>query len=157
MIEIIKKAFKKRTKPQILTLSKCLCEDELAELASLCVDHWSALTLDIVEDNFSAVSALSPEAFVFYLPGILLVGINEQLPGLLSYDSIVAGLDRSANSDYWDDHFKARWSLLSLDELDAVQDWILWMSDVDDGDHDDISLSRCFDTLDLLKARVQLS
>lgn len=104
----------------------------------------------MLEKYFDAVIGFSPSAFCYFLPGILSAGIKEDRPNLLVNDTLVSMLDRGNSSASWDNFFAARWPMLSPQECEVVQRWILWLEQAVPPVIDEIALTRAFDTLDLL-------
>lgn len=93
---------------------------------------------------------LDGEAFAYYLPAVLLEDLRS---GSDLVDGLIIGLDRSPVPEYWDDYFLERWPRLTTEELDAVKDWVLWLSAGADGRFAEDSLMRAYETLDLLRQR----
>ncbi|MFT4926753.1 MAG: hypothetical protein ACI8WB_002851 [Phenylobacterium sp.] len=149
LTERIELSFKHWNRPIILTKSSTLSEDELLEVRHFEDLTNSNLTIADLEDNFSVMYWFTPEAYCYFLPGILIAGLKAHRDDLLIYDSIVNLLDRSPEPDYWDEFFIDRWQLLTNDEIEIIQEWLLWLTS-QNSPYDDISLGRCFDTLELL-------
>lgn len=108
-----------------------LSPDELADvLAFQGLDPFS-ITTAFLRQHYAAVYYFSPEAFCYFLPGILSAGIRESEPDLLVYDALVASLDRSPEPEWWDGWFLDRWPHLTSAECEAVQSWLLWLTEFD--------------------------
>lgn len=150
-IEFIEHAFKSRLVYSHISSSDQLSESELEEVNRFNNLHWSNIKCDMLKDCFEAINWFSPDAFCYFLPGILTAGMKEFTSNLVIYDSIISMLDRSPTPDYWDEFFIQRWTQLNHDECDAVQKWLFWFIDNSKG-FDDISINRAFDTLELLKS-----
>jgi len=108
------------------------------------------LTSEALTQYFDAVAGFSPEAFCYFLPGILVATIRENRPDLIVAGAIIGQLDRSNMPSSWDDFFAQRWPLLNREECRAVQAWVVWLTECNPPVFDDNSLSRAFDTLELL-------
>lgn len=152
IIKYIQNAFAERSSYKVISLSEQLSAEEKQEVNFFENQNRYNLTGDILEEHFEAISWFSPEAFCFFLPGILTTGIREHTD-LLMYDSIIFTLDRSPNIDFWDEFFIKRWTLLTNNECDAVQRWLLWLLDNSTA-YDAITLDRAFETLELLKSQL---
>ena len=148
----IESAFGTRKKPDKL-LSGTMSADEIGEVSYIAEKTWRELSSNIWEDNFEAIYWLSPNAFCYYLPGILYTSINEHNPDLLVINSIINMLNRSTDSSNWDEFFSNRWLLLKDAEIDVVSEWIVWLSD--SGVFDDITLTKCLDCLENIRHRVR--
>lgn len=150
-IKRIENAFSKRRIPVEIITTDGLSMDEYGEAKRFTEVLAKDLKCDHLEKYYEAIYWLSPEAFCYYLPGIMLAGIRENEPNLLINYSIIRMIDRTPDPSFWDDFFLKRWPLLTQNECGAVQEWVLWLSSFDKDSFDDMSLSRAFDTLELLK------
>jgi len=139
--------------PTLFLLSDQMAAHELRDVMSFWGEPWSRVTGAQLEEHFEAIYWFTPEAFCYYLPGIFSAGIRENKPWLMVNLSLVTMLDRSPDPDSWDDFFSARWPLLTPQECEATQAWILWLMSFEDGSFSESSLGRAFDTLELLRQR----
>jgi hypothetical protein len=151
IINSIKNAFENRSSFKVISLRQQLPE-EISELKYFLNKDPYELTGESLELYFEAINWFSPDAFCYFLPGIIITSIREK-SDLLMCDSIIYMLDRSPNIEYWDDYFIERWSLLTRQECDAVQNWLLWLLD-NSISYDGITIDRAFETLELLKSRL---
>jgi hypothetical protein len=151
-LDAIKKAFAHRNPPCVLTDSMQLTEGECADVMAFDGMDWRDVTVEQVERCADAVFWFSPEAFCYYLPGILAAGLKSRRSDLSAYDSLIGSLDRSPAPDHWDDFFLPRWPLLSGPEIDAVTAWVRWLEIVEPDQVFENTYQRTRDTLDLLKA-----
>ena len=154
LIDTIESAFKNRKAPTILTNSKQLDDAEFQELMAFSHKEWDEINCSLLEENFEVINWFSPQAFCFFLPAICLAAIKEKMPDLLISDSIIQMLDRSPTPSYWDTFFVERWALLTPEECEAIQEWLLWLSSCEEVIYDELTISRAFDTLDFLKQGV---
>jgi hypothetical protein len=152
-LDQIEAAFSDRIPSTVMSDSKQLADFEYEEVMSYEGIRWQDLTFAHVERNSDAVFWFSPEAFCYYLPGILAAGLRESRWDANACDSIIGMLDRSPEPDYWDDFFRPRWTLLSAAEVNAVDAWVVWLGLVQpDGFHGN-TYERAHDTLALLMER----
>ncbi|MGC1509954.1 hypothetical protein FT643_14380 [Ketobacter sp. MCCC 1A13808] len=149
--ELIQKAFSNRKRPSNLYSSAELTGDEIEAVISLQKFDRYHVPISFLQANYDVVFWLSPEAFCYWLPEFVLASIKTEKT-LLIVDSIIAMLDRSSNAEYWDDFFKTRWVLLSKEELEAMEGWVLWLTDSRDQAYDLAQLDRAFDVIGILKA-----
>jgi hypothetical protein len=150
-LSLINKSFVHRLPPSVLTDSMQLTDCEYAEVMSFQGMTWEDVTFAQLEQYSDAVFWFSPEAFCYYLPGILAAGLKENRCDCNAYDSLIGCLDRSPEPDYWDDFFLPRWPLLSLGEIDAVVAWVRWLEIVQPDEIYGNTYERVQDTLTLLK------
>ena len=122
-LDVINAAFAHRAPPSVLTDSKQLSDLEYEEVTSFQGMRWQDVTFAQVERCPDAVFWFAPEAFCYYLPGILAAGLSENRWDSNAYDSLIGSLDRSPDPDSWDDFFLPRWPLLTTEEIDAVAAW----------------------------------
>jgi hypothetical protein len=114
---------------------------------------WRDTTCEFWSKFSDAIYGFSPEAFCYFLPGILCSQFKENRPDLLVNSSLIAMLDRSDNVEYWDPFFADRWPRLTPQECLAVQEWILWLSTKATGIYSEASLMRAYETLEILIGR----
>lgn len=129
-LERIAVAFAGRSRPTIMTDSMQLSDIEYEEVMSFEDMRWQDVSFDHVERCSDAVFWFAPEAFRYYLPGILTASLKEDRCDANAYDSVIGMLDRSPEPAYWDDFFAPRWTGLSRAELDAVAAWVRWLATV---------------------------
>lgn len=151
---LVRRAFDGRVRPSSATESSELTHDERAELEEMFRLDWRETTSAHWERLAEVVSWLSPEAFCYYLPGILIATLDEYRPNLIAAGSVLFMLDRTPSTDMWDDFFFARWTRLNREELEAVGAWVTWLSTLDNFMLDDTSLTRALLTIDLLRERI---
>lgn len=151
-INKLHEAFGHRAKPVNLIRSKELSEDEIAGIHAVGKFKWDELPLEVLEKNFDAITLMSPEAFVYYLPGVILASIREGVSNSISAVALISMLDRTPSRELWDSYFHARWSLLRVSELNVVSEWILWIDNRGDFSLEELSLIRALENLDLLRA-----
>jgi hypothetical protein len=152
-LNLIRSAFAERRPPSVMTTSRQLSDVEYEEVMSFEGLRWEQVTFDQVERTGDAVFWFAPEAFCYYLPGILAAGLQEERWDTNAYDSLIGMLDRSPEPDYWDDFFRPRWTLLTAPELEAVAAWARWLQRVEPDAFHENTYERVLDTLALLKGR----
>ena len=152
-LQLVRGAFAGRAPPNEITDSKQLSDSEYEEVMSFEGLHWQDVSVDLVEQAPDAVFWFSPEAFCYYLPGVLSAGIGAGRSDLLYFDTLIGCLDRSPEPDYWDDFFYPRFTLLSPQEIDAVSAWARWMELVQPEGYHEFTYQRVQGTLELLRQR----
>lgn len=151
LIEQIEKAFSWRTKPEVLAYSHVLTHDELSEVNIFSALSWSETTSSLWEKYFEVIHYFSPDAFRYFLPGILKASLSDNIPGLIVCEVLISNLNRSPNFDNWEDFFINRWTGLTVEEYEALQAWVLWQIDFANNEEECMSLSVAIRTLDILK------
>jgi hypothetical protein len=152
-LELIGVAFAERARPTVMTTSQQLSDLEYEEVMSYEGMDWQDVNFAQVEKHSDAVFWFAPEAFCYYLPGILAAGLREARWDANAYDSLIGMLDRSPEPDYWDDFFRPRFTLLTTAELESVGAWARWLQDVDPGAFHANTFERVQQSLTLLKER----
>ena len=112
--------------------------------------EWESLSVIEVNQFADAIYSFTPLAFCYFLPGFLCAGIQENKTDLLVYGPLIGMLDRSPAISNWDTFFLERWCLLTIAECVAVQEWVLWLANFGDIAFDQDSLTRAYETLDIL-------
>lgn len=153
LLSCIEDAFSWRQMPaKLVTSGAEVDSEELAEANSFLGRPFQELTCKFLDAKFEFIYWITPEAFRYYLPGIMCAGIREARPELLVNFSIVRMLSRSTEEELFDDFFSGRWVGLRSKEYQACQEWLLWLSkdlDAEIGPE----ISRAFDLLEYLKNR----
>ncbi len=146
----IREAFAHRSLPMLVVRSDAPDTDEYDDARHFQGRTWESLTCAELDAHQDAMFGFSPEAFCYFLPGVLSAGIRENRPDLLVNTSLVMTLDRSNTPTSWDDFFAKRWPSLTAQECLAVQDWLLWLTEAHPHSVPESSLGRAFDTMQLL-------
>lgn len=150
ILDEISEAFSQRSLPAQVIPSEAADTEEYTDAEFFRGRHWESVTCSEWESHPAAVFGFSPEAFCYFLPSVFVAGIRENRPELLVNSSLVMTLDRSNAPSSWDNFFVKRWPTLSGGECRVVQSWLLWLADVVPPVVEDQSLSRAFDTIELL-------
>ena len=152
-LAVIGEAFADRAPPAAITDSMQLSDAEHAEVTSFEGMRWRDVGFEQVAECADAVFWFSPEAFCYYLPGLLAAGLREDRRDSNAYDALIGMLDRSPEPDYWDDFFAPRWTLLSAREIEAVRAWVRWLAACEPDAFHANTYERVHDTLTLLGER----
>ena len=145
-------AFAGRELPRLVTTSRQLSDREYDEVMSFEGMRWNEIGFEQVERCADAVFWFSPEAFCYYLPGLLAAGLKEDRRDSNAYDALCGMLDGSPDPACWDDFFRPRWTMLSREELEAVRWWVRWLEALEPDAFPANTYDRIHDTLTLLQA-----
>lgn len=148
--ELISAAFSRRKFLDVGTDSLELSYAEKQSVFLLKGLQWEQVSVDFWETHADVLSWLDPASFCYYLPSVLVASVLEGDLSLSGVHSLIIQLDRSQDQSLWSNHFYARWSLLSGDELIAVRAWIEWITAQKKVPFDDTSLIRALLTIDSL-------
>jgi hypothetical protein len=152
MKESIINAFSHRTLPESLIGTQPRDTTDRSVLESLQkLNDWM-IPISFLEQEYDFFTLIDGAAFCYFLPRTMLTSFNENRPDLLVVDSLISDLDRSPRKDYWDKYFIDRWPRLTKPEVAVVSDLISWLSHTKDWAHNELSLIRAMETLDLLAA-----
>ena len=132
-LDLIEQAFAHRRRPDAMTDSLQLSDIEFDEVMSFDKVDWHDVDFDLIERSADAVFWFAPKAFCYYLPGFLAAGLKADRTDTNAYDSLIGMLDRKPEPDYWDDFFRLRWTLLTVEEIDAVSAWARWLEEIEPG------------------------
>jgi len=89
---------------------------------------WRTITRDDWQQRYSAVFFLSPEAFAYYLPSLLIVTVqNPRSYPELAVDSFIGLLDHTPAMEFLDAHLIDRFLGLTDAEFDAIKEWLLFV------------------------------
>lgn len=155
-LSLIGQAFGWRQPPLCYLASPQLSEDDKAKALSCQGKDWRSFTCLQLQRAHDLLSLLSPDAYCYCLPGIMSAVVRDNRPDLAMVDSILLCLDQSPNPDAWDGFFRNRWSKFTLEEYDAIEQWLWWLCECDpNGEATNAMLTivcRCVDTLKRLRA-----
>lgn len=138
------------------------CDSDLEETLWFTGRDWRTLTWNDWRDRYDGIFFLSTEAFAYYLQSLLCLTAENPSDSLLAAEAVIHTLDRSPNSDGWDDFFRPRYTALTAAELDCVEEWLLLLCEsaayrsygaAAGGPGD--TFGRAIDTVSLLKAQLQ--
>ena len=124
---------------------------------------WHVLTVEDWHRRHLGFYFLSPEAFAYYLPSLLILTIlnPKDYPGL-AVDSFLWQLDRSPGPENLDPPLIDRYSVLNDEEFNAIKEWLLFACEsvpqafggaAASGPGD--GFGRVFDTLELLQKEAE--
>jgi hypothetical protein len=155
--EQIVEAFAHRQMPtEVIDPKASQFDSDVEETLWFAGRHWQDVTFEDWEAHSCAIFFLSPEAFVYYLPSLLILSMQHPTRSLLSVDAMVGWLDRSPNTSGWNDHFTDRFIRLQSEEYAVIQEWLLFLSEraphyaarvYAPGD----TFGRAYDTVELLR------
>jgi hypothetical protein len=120
--------------------------------------NWRDITWQDWRTRYVAITFFNPEAFAYYLQSLLRLTAQNPNENLLSAESVILQLDRSPSTEGWDDYFRARYTVLSSQELDCLEEWLVILCEsaayrgygsAHGGPGD--RLGRCLDTLTLVR------
>ena len=148
--DLITEAFAARPRPDPVVVVGHPETNEYLEALQFRNYDCTVTTCDLWSKFSDAIYGFCPQAFCYYLPGMLRSQLVEDRPDLLINSSVIAMLDRSDSVEYWDSFFIERWPLLTRQECLAVQEWVLWLSFKQTGIFSESSLTRAYETLEIL-------
>jgi hypothetical protein len=149
-LNFIESAFAARLRPVRLRDVAQPADDVYGDADAFVGMDWRDITCAMLDRHYDAIYGFSPTAFFYFLPGIYSAGIREGRPDLLVNQGLIMTLDRGNAPASWDDFFRERWPKLTPPECEATQRWILWLEGFDPPPIADASLSRAYDTMELL-------
>jgi len=147
-------AFADRPAPASLTDSMQLSDAECQQVMSFDAMTWQDVGFQQVQRCSDAVFWLSPEAFCYFLPGLLTASLREGSLAANAYEALIGMLDRSPEPAFWDDFFAPRWTLLSPLEVEAVAAWVDWFEALEPAAFYQGTFDRARGTLRLLRERI---
>ena len=111
--------------------------------------HWRDVGWQDWQGHPDAFYAFVPEAFVFYLPSVLIAALMAPEGQLQAADALLGILDRAPDVYHWDAFITQRMLGLEPAEYEATKAWVLSRSGMP-GSQDEDSLIRAYETVDLL-------
>lgn len=156
VIDRLRKAFESRVRPSKVHSEQVNNQEMISVEYFLEGLYEGKVDKALLQENHDAIYWLSPDAFCYYLPRIIEVSLYEGLDDLIAVEAIISMLDRSPSPEFWDDFFLSRFTLLSYQECESMQSWVLFLLENTTIVYNSDSLARAFDTLQVLKFREPL-
>jgi hypothetical protein len=151
----VREAFSSRARPRNVVPCDHPNTTEYTDALHFQGRDWRDTNCDLWSKFSDAIYGFCPEAFCYFLPGIIYAQVREDEPELLLNSSLIGMLDRSENVEYWDAFFIERWPRLNRNECLALQEWVLWISSKGTGMFSEASLTRAFSTLNILASKAK--
>ena len=164
LTEKIERVFSSRPKPTEVRLADEVLQldFEVEEALWFSGRDWRELTWQDWQEHGSAIYFFDPEAFVYYLPSLLLLSAENPSEVLDAAASLINELDQSPDPEGWTDGLIRRFMGLNSSELDVLKEWLLQVCEyapyrgwgiaaTGPGD----TFGRAFDTMDLLQKEVE--
>lgn len=147
--ERIEAAFGHRQPPESLIERRDVLTPEQQEALWFTGRNWREVTREEWEAHGDAFYAFRPEAFAYYLPGILLLS-GESPDWFGPADALLQVLDRGSDIARWDAFLTNRLVGLSDEEYEAMDHWLMELAAGADEERSR-QLGRAFDTVNLLR------
>jgi hypothetical protein len=118
----ITSAFAQRQRPKTVTTITVNSElrDDALHFDGM---DWSQVVAEDWRHWSDAISGFTPDAFLYFLPSLLIVSLDKSNLPLVAADVLISLLATSADPEIWHEHFSKRFQKLSLLELKALKDW----------------------------------
>jgi hypothetical protein len=110
-----------------------------------------ALTTEDWDEHPDAIYTLTRDAFLHYLPSVLVLTHGKGTREHLVTQALIATLDRSPDPDMWDDFLVSRFGGLTEPEYAEIAEWVGALSPSEIAS-DGSACERALATLSLLKA-----
>ena len=145
----IDRAFAHRSKPSSLIEKRSPITPEQQDARWFAGRDWRDVRWQDWHEHPDAFYAFVPQAFVYYLPSILLGTMDAPSGQLQVGDALLGILDRSPEAYNWDAFITNRLLGLAPDEYEVLKSWILSQSGLPHVVDED-RLTRAYETTDLL-------
>jgi len=152
MDQQIASAFRHRQRPPMVTniVVDSTLRDDAHHFEGM---DWTQVRADDWIEYSDAFAGFSPEAFLYYLPSLLILSLEKSNLPLIAADSLVHSLDTSGDPEIWPKWFAERFEGLTSTEVRALRDWsslYLTPGEPDEGSE----FARVQDTLTMLELRL---
>lgn len=146
----VEEAFKHRTVPKKVVELRSPITPEQSDANWFAGKEWQELTRHDWETHADGFFAFLPEAFVYYLPSILVVSAENPKQPMLVAESLFRILDRSPEPYHWDAFIQPRLVGLEHREYEVLKNWIMVFSNTGTYGSED-TVVRAYETIDLLQ------
>jgi hypothetical protein len=151
MKQQITSAFRHRQRPTTVTnvaVSSTL-RDDACHFEGM---SWTQVTARDWAEYSDAFTGFSPEAFVYFLPSLLILSLEASNLPLVAADFLVSSLDTSGDPDIWPGWFAERFEMLTSAEIRTLKDWsVAYLANAVKGEGSEFA--RVQDTLTMLELR----
>ena len=155
LIEKIDRAFSGCPHPRLMLITEQMASHEVGDVSAMLKRSWNEINGEELERHFEFMNWLSPEAFCYFLPAVLKVSVKENNPDLMAVHALINFLDCSDDPNLWSEFFVKRFSLLSQAECGVLQEWILWLSSLDNTTVNQHALGRALSVLEVIKQKAR--
>ncbi len=148
MTDEIASAFQNRERPANVTdvIVNSTLRDDALHFEGM---DWSTITASDWKEYSDAYSGLNPQAFIYFLPSLLIASLEPESQPVVAADALVYSLDTSGDPDLWTEWFNERFMQLIPAELRVVKNWATsYLADAENGYGSEFE--RVQQTLDLL-------
>lgn len=145
----VEAAFSMRKCPSLVVEPRSPVTPEQRDAIWFAGRHWREVAWQDWQSHPDAFYSFVPEAFVFYLPSVLIGAMAAPNGELLAADALIGMLDRSPEPYHWDAFMTARLVGLEPAEYEVLKAWLLSRSEEVETSNED-SLIRAYETIDLL-------
>lgn len=112
---------------------------------------WRSISVEDWDQHPDAIYFFNPEAFAYYIPSVLSLTSGGNAGWTMVADSLLISLDRSPGVANWDNFITRNLVGLTIDEYEAIQAWLLSLSD-SNRVWEENGLTRAYETVELLKS-----
>lgn len=128
--ERIAQTFGNRLKPATVTdpIDHLQLDSDIEDTLWFKGREWREISREDWQKRSAALSYFSKEAFVYYLPSVMLLAIAYPCERLLPVQTLIWELDKAPNRDEWDPRFVDRFLNLSNEEYEILKEWLVEIS-----------------------------
>ena len=145
----VEQAFAHRQRPSKVIEPRSPVTPEQRDSLWFAGRDWREIGWQDWEGHSDAFYAFVPEAFIYYLPSILVGAMTAPGGQLLAADAFLGVLNRSSEVYHWDAFITTRLLGLEPDEYEVIKAWVLSLSGLPHMPDED-GLTRAYETVDLL-------
>jgi len=148
------KAFGRRHVPKNLVERRSPVTPEQRDAMWFAGKKWQEITREDWEIHADAFFAFLPEAFVYYLPSIVVLSAEMPTQPMLVAGSLLRVLDRDPEVYHWDAFIQPRLVGLEHPEYEVLKAWVLAFSNTGVYGSED-TIVRAYETVELLQKETQ--
>lgn len=137
---------------QLTGVCRNVADEEAVEESSVFLGKRAGdITPEIWRKSWSALSFLSDEAFVYFIPSLIRASLFDHQSTINAVDSFLFSASR-ITKNYTDNNAgMKRWDNLSIDQIESIQKWIDWLERFHPSDYSYLGDAK--DNLERLKNR----
>jgi hypothetical protein len=114
-------------KPRVIFEDTPSGDDEIEAKNYFSQTTWRDIEPQELQKYWNTATLLTPQAFRYFLPGIIIKSIQENVFNLF-YDITLSPLDTGYGKKYLSERTISLWVILSDIQINLVIEWVFWLS-----------------------------
>jgi len=114
--------------PEHIEMRSVHASDSIEATEGFMEKAWDSISAALLKRHYDAFFYLTPEAYRYYLAGLLDAQLRGEDVGL-AIDAALDQLIRSPDYESWDASFCSRWMGFNVNQLETIKEICIWLAD----------------------------